>query len=169
MARGNQHLPIPPAEGLDHWIQVYWKLGFNDKLIASHVIDHFDKNLYGISAKTVSRRHTNLGLLGTRQRSKVFSLEELMPLYEEIRRRYPAMGGRGMVTQLRLHYDLKVSEKYLLDLFQVVEPEACWTFLFPTSSMGSFLPLFLPVDHNKSRQLDRSGNCQSVGNRPVHG
>ncbi|KAJ7576955.1 hypothetical protein C8J56DRAFT_1114407 [Mycena floridula] len=124
MPKANQHLPLPPAEPLNYWIGVYWKLGFNDKAIASHIMDHFDKSQYGIGYKSVQRRRNELGLLGTRQLGKQLTAEQLMPLYEEIRRRYPAMGARGMVTQLRLHYDLKVPEKQLLDLFNVVEPQA---------------------------------------------
>jgi hypothetical protein len=37
-----------PASELYRWIHYYWHLGFSDKEIASHVLDHFDREKFGI-------------------------------------------------------------------------------------------------------------------------
>ncbi|KAE9383395.1 hypothetical protein BT96DRAFT_1009240 [Gymnopus androsaceus JB14] len=120
--KGNQHLPRPqPEDELHQWIHYYWHLGFNDKKIAEHVLDHFNKQEYGLSAKTVQRIRKELNLLGTRQQQASF--ETVMPYFTELRRLYPNMGARAMVTVLRQEYNLKVPEKLLNDLFNHIEPD----------------------------------------------
>ncbi|KAM6490784.1 hypothetical protein JOM56_013747 [Amanita muscaria] len=75
--RRNQHLPIPPRNELRRWIQYYWHLGFTDPKIAEHVMDHFDREKYGCSAKSVQRLRKELDLKGTiRQAASFETLEK---------------------------------------------------------------------------------------------
>jgi hypothetical protein len=37
-----------PKEELEHWIWYYWNLGFPDTKIADHVLDHFDRDKFGL-------------------------------------------------------------------------------------------------------------------------
>ncbi|KAJ6546627.1 hypothetical protein B0H10DRAFT_2181186 [Mycena sp. CBHHK59/15] len=63
-----------------------------------------------------------MGLLGTRQQAATW--EDIEPFYEELRKKFPNMGARGMVSKLRREHGLKVPEKFLLDCFKVVDPGA---------------------------------------------
>lgn len=40
-------LPTAPDEDLHPWVEYYWRLGFSDKDIVEHVLDHFDKSQFG--------------------------------------------------------------------------------------------------------------------------
>ncbi|KAJ4464609.1 hypothetical protein C8J55DRAFT_566711 [Lentinula edodes] len=105
----NQYLPLPqPRSDLLRWVHYYWHLGFSDKDIANHVMDHFNREEYGISYKSVQRMRNDLQLLGTRQRKASF--ETIMPYFLELRGLYPNMGARAMVTVLRQEYGIKVPE-----------------------------------------------------------
>jgi hypothetical protein len=45
----NSLLPlIAPEDELHEWVKYYWHLGFSDKNIVEHVLDHFDKSEYGL-------------------------------------------------------------------------------------------------------------------------
>jgi hypothetical protein len=37
-----------PKEELERWIRYYWTLGFPDTKIADHVLDHFDRDKFGL-------------------------------------------------------------------------------------------------------------------------
>ena len=39
--------PAPTAD-LYHWVTYYWNLNFNDRKITDHVLDHFDRDRYGL-------------------------------------------------------------------------------------------------------------------------
>ncbi|KAJ3804862.1 hypothetical protein F5876DRAFT_70281 [Lentinula aff. lateritia] len=95
--------------------------GFSDKDIANHVMDHFNREEYGISYKSVQRMRNDLQLLGTRQRKASF--ETIMPYFLELHELYPNMGAHAMVTVLRQEYGIKVPEKLLNDLFKKFEPD----------------------------------------------
>ncbi|KAH7870716.1 uncharacterized protein C8R40DRAFT_1056282, partial [Lentinula edodes] len=110
-----------PRSDLLRWVHYYWHLGFSDKDIANHVMDHFNREEYGISYKSVQRIRNDLQLLGTRQRKASF--ETIMPYFLELRELYPNMGARAMVTVLRQEYGIKVPEKLLNDFFKKFEPD----------------------------------------------
>ncbi|KAJ7357893.1 hypothetical protein DFH08DRAFT_911633 [Mycena albidolilacea] len=112
--RSNQYLPCPAEEDLIPLVEYYWHLGFNDPNIATHSLEHFDRSKFGLSAKTVQRLRTKLGLQGVRQRGTTF--ESITPFYMEIRERFPNMGARAM----RLIYLRKLLNDFLTD----VEPDA---------------------------------------------
>ncbi|KAJ7844680.1 hypothetical protein B0H13DRAFT_2411186, partial [Mycena leptocephala] len=114
--------PAADKEDLIPLVEYYWQLGFNDLNIAIHSLDHFDHGEFGLSAKTVQRLRTKLGLQGVRQRGATF--ESITPFYMEIRERFPNMGARAMVTALRQDYSIKVAEKFLNDFLKDVEPDA---------------------------------------------
>ncbi|KAJ6534299.1 hypothetical protein B0H19DRAFT_1272015 [Mycena capillaripes] len=120
--RTNQYLPCPDAEDLIPWVEYYWKLGFNDKDIASNCLDHFDRTSFGLSAKSVQRLRQTLDLKGVRQQAASF--EMITPFYLEIRERFPMMGARAMVALLRQDYSIKVAEAFLNKFFLQVEPAA---------------------------------------------
>ena len=40
-------LPTASDEDLHPWVEYYWRLGFSDKDIVGHVLDHFDKSQFG--------------------------------------------------------------------------------------------------------------------------
>lgn len=40
-------LPTASDEDLHPWVECYWRLGFSDKDIVGHVLDHFDKSQFG--------------------------------------------------------------------------------------------------------------------------
>ncbi|KAF8056048.1 hypothetical protein FPV67DRAFT_1566782 [Lyophyllum atratum] len=122
MPKPNQHKPIPPEEELHKWVRYYWRLGLSEKKIVEHVLDHFDKAQYGFSITSLRRLRTKLGLKGARQQTTSF--EDIKPLVDKIRTRFPTMGARGMVTLLRQDYELKVPEQQLLDFFKETEPDA---------------------------------------------
>ena len=101
----------------------------NDHAIAENVLDHFDREKYGlrwvlvvpwglwliklVSSRSVRRIRTQeLKLLGARQQARLTeNLDELLfPIYFEVRRRFPNLGARGFVTHLRQHYGIKLSE-----------------------------------------------------------
>ncbi|KAJ7772003.1 hypothetical protein DFH07DRAFT_866290 [Mycena maculata] len=85
-------------------------------------MDHFDKDKYSCSYKTVQRHRSNLGLLGARQRKATF--EYIAPYVHDIRERFPNQGARVMGDTLRQDYGIKVSKNFLLEFFKVSEPEA---------------------------------------------
>jgi hypothetical protein len=37
-----------PKDELERWIRYYWTLGFPDTKIADHVLDHFDRDKFGL-------------------------------------------------------------------------------------------------------------------------
>ncbi|KAJ7576199.1 hypothetical protein C8J56DRAFT_900123 [Mycena floridula] len=113
MARGpNQYLPTPPPSLMDPWLKYYFKLGLMDKLIAHHVLDHFEMDKYGLSAKSVQRARKRLNLLSARQQLVEWSDEDFMPIYTQVGLRFPSLGCRGMVTHVRLHYDLGLPDSF---------------------------------------------------------
>ncbi|KAM6490176.1 hypothetical protein JOM56_014368, partial [Amanita muscaria] len=120
--RRNQYHPLPPQKELDRWIRYYWNLGFTDPKIADHTMDHFDREKYGCSAKSVQRRRKDLGLKGTIQQAASFdTLEEI---YKILRTRFPGMGARRMVTTIRKDYLIKVSEDLVNRFLRDKEPDA---------------------------------------------
>ncbi|KAJ7265657.1 hypothetical protein C8J57DRAFT_1620708 [Mycena rebaudengoi] len=118
----NQHLPTPPDEDLLPLIRYYWILGLTDQGITDHCMHHFDSKQFGLSVWTVKRRRTDLNLRGTRQQAATW--EEIEPIYQQIRARFPTMGARQMVNAIRQDHGIKVSEKFLSDAFNAVEREA---------------------------------------------
>ena len=117
MTIGNQHKPLhvcsspicalanslpltisAPEDELHSWVKYYWHLGFSDKDIVEHVLDHFDKSKYGLryvichsvltasltrySVRSLSRICTSLGLRGTRQQKASF--EMISPFVQKI-------------------------------------------------------------------------------------
>ncbi|KAJ7139358.1 hypothetical protein C8R44DRAFT_605301, partial [Mycena epipterygia] len=120
--RTNQHLPCPHEEDLIPLVEYHWRLGFNDSQIADQCLDHFDRDSFGLSYKSVQRLRTKLSLIGTRQQAATAQM--IMPFYIEIRERFPTMGARAMVAHLRQNYNIKVSENFLNKFFKTYEPEA---------------------------------------------
>ncbi|KAL4269040.1 hypothetical protein AB1N83_001842 [Pleurotus pulmonarius] len=118
----NQHKPIPSEDDLWPIVKYYWSLGFNDKDIAQHSIDHFDQSEYGLSDTSVKRLRKRWGLKGTRQQKHTF--ETLAPFIQEIRARFPSMGARSMVSALRLDYGVKAAEKSVREYLLLTEPAA---------------------------------------------
>ncbi|KAK7021519.1 hypothetical protein R3P38DRAFT_2518839 [Favolaschia claudopus] len=108
----NQHLPCPPDEELAPLIRKYFALGYPDPKIALECMDHFDKNVYGLSSKTVKRRRKAMGLLSTVKQAVTW--EELEPIYRELRQKFPNLGARDMVAKLRILYGIKISEMVML-------------------------------------------------------
>ncbi|KAJ7718872.1 hypothetical protein DFH07DRAFT_872378 [Mycena maculata] len=109
-------------EDLRPLIEYYWRLGFNDPMIATHCLDHFNRTSYGLSAKTVQRQRKELQLSGVRQQQATF--ESITPFYQDIRERFPTMGARNMVSLLRQDYSIKVSERFMNRFFKEIEPDA---------------------------------------------
>ncbi|KAG6875146.1 hypothetical protein C0993_010596, partial [Termitomyces sp. T159_Od127] len=100
-----------PTEELHGWIKYYWNLGYSERIIVEHVMDHFDKSKYGFSKLSVSslrRVRSELGLKGTRQQHA--SSDTIGPFVQAIRKCFPTMGARQMVTVLRQDYKIKVAE-----------------------------------------------------------
>ncbi|KAF8125216.1 hypothetical protein K438DRAFT_2002219 [Mycena galopus ATCC 62051] len=118
--KANQY-SVPPDEELLPYIRLYWVLGYSDPKIAEQVMDHFDRSCYTVSKQTVQRRRTEMGLLGTRQRAVTW--EELEPIYDKLRQKFPNMGARSMVTTLRQQHGIKVPESFLLQAFKVVDAD----------------------------------------------
>ncbi|KAJ6581597.1 hypothetical protein B0H19DRAFT_1251786 [Mycena capillaripes] len=112
--RTNQHLPSPPDADLFPLVHFYFYLGLSDRQIASQVMDHFDRKVYGL------RRRTLWNLKSTRQTKATW--EDIEPYYHILRTKFPNMGARGMVQNLRLRFHVKVPEALLNRLFQLVEP-----------------------------------------------
>ncbi|KAJ7347697.1 hypothetical protein DFH08DRAFT_808478 [Mycena albidolilacea] len=120
--RSNQHLPCPDEEDLVPLVEYYWQLGFNDTGIATHCLDHFERDKFRLSAKSIQRLRKKLGLKGARQQAATF--DSITPFYEEIRERFPTMGARMMVSLLRQDYGIKVGENKLAKFLKEVEPDA---------------------------------------------
>ncbi|KAM6489501.1 hypothetical protein JOM56_015058 [Amanita muscaria] len=118
----NQHKPLPPRLESDHWIVYYWHLGFPDAKIADHTLDHFDRKVFGLSAKSVQRIRGQLDLKGTIKQAATF--ETLKDIYQVLRARFPTMGARKMVFVIRQDYSIKVSEKLVNDFLRYIEPAA---------------------------------------------
>ncbi|KAK7027800.1 hypothetical protein R3P38DRAFT_3315318 [Favolaschia claudopus] len=93
-------------------IQKYFALGYSDGKIARECMDHFDKNVYGLSTSTVKRRRKQIQLLSTVKQAVTW--EDLEPMYKELRQKFPNLGARDMVAKLRLLYGVKISEMVLL-------------------------------------------------------
>ncbi|KAH9895573.1 hypothetical protein C8Q73DRAFT_644418 [Cubamyces lactineus] len=116
----NQHKPLPPEEVVRPWLELYWDLGMNDKVIAENIRDHIDCDTYGISQRSVRRLRDRWGLRGVR--SQKHTLETIHAKVQEIRQRFPTMGARSMVVHLRQNYGIRVPEALLLQYFHIVEP-----------------------------------------------
>ena len=122
---------IAPRSELDRWVSYYWHLGFPDTKVADHVLDHFDRNVYGLrygtvstlsmysqesqlmwsfncSQKSVQRIRKGLGLQGTIQQAATF--ETITEIYKVLRERFPTMGARRMVTVMQQEYSIRVPE-----------------------------------------------------------
>ncbi|KAJ7455486.1 hypothetical protein FB451DRAFT_1342284 [Mycena latifolia] len=116
--RKNQHLPAPPDDQLLPWIQFYWNLKISDTKMSQQIMDHFDRD----HKYTVKRRRESIGLLSARKRAATW--EEIAPFYEVIRKKFPNMGARGMVTVLRQEHKIKVPEEFMAQAFKLIEPAA---------------------------------------------
>ncbi|KAJ7599462.1 hypothetical protein C8J56DRAFT_849581 [Mycena floridula] len=103
---------------MDPWLKYYFKLGLTDKLIAQHVLDHFEMDEYGLSAKSVQRARKRLNLLSARQQL------DFMRIYTQVRLRFPSLGSKGMVTHVCLHYDLRLPEGWIHAFLKRHEPES---------------------------------------------
>ncbi|KAF8232648.1 hypothetical protein L208DRAFT_1271005, partial [Tricholoma matsutake] len=111
-----------PEDELHPSVEYYWHLGFSDKVIVEHVLDHFDKSKYGFSLKSLGRVRASLGLKGTRQQKAAF--ETISPFIQEICAHFPTMGAHQMVTTLHQDYFLKVSELMVPKYLKKMEPQA---------------------------------------------
>ncbi|CAK5267931.1 unnamed protein product [Mycena citricolor] len=108
-----------PDDELLPLIELYWSFGFSDPVIAHHCMDHFDRDVYGLSKTTVKRRRVRLKLKGTRKEAMTW--ERLQPIYTKIRARFPSMGARAMVILIRQQNKIKVSEGNLARFLRTVE------------------------------------------------
>ncbi|KAG6867172.1 hypothetical protein C0993_006029 [Termitomyces sp. T159_Od127] len=109
MVRSNQYKPTPkPTEELHSWIKYYWNLGYSEKAIVEHVMDHFDKSEYGFSISSLRRVRSELGLKGAHQQQASF--DTIRSIVQAIRKHFPTMGARQMVTVFRQDHQLKVLE-----------------------------------------------------------
>ncbi|KAG6818632.1 hypothetical protein H0H93_003299 [Arthromyces matolae] len=107
-----------PTESLHSWIVYYWNRGFSEKEIVDHVMDHFDKS----NVTSLRRLREALNLKGARQEAADF--DKIAPIVTAVRKRFPTMGARQMVNVFRQDYQMKVTEKLLLEYFRTTEPEA---------------------------------------------
>ena len=41
-------ISVAPQDSMDPWIRFYWRMGFDDKKLADNVLDHFDREQYGL-------------------------------------------------------------------------------------------------------------------------
>ena len=53
-----------------------------------------------------------------------FTIEEFLPLFNEIRNRFPTLGARGMISHLRQHYTVKLPE-YVSALLNPTDTKRC--------------------------------------------
>ncbi|KAK7036943.1 hypothetical protein R3P38DRAFT_3311626 [Favolaschia claudopus] len=113
--RSNQHRPIPPDSELRPLVSFYWNLGFTCPKILDAVMAHFDRDRYGL------RRCEEWGMKSTRKTAADWATIE--PMFNELRQKFPNMGARSMVQNMRLVYGVKVPEALLNRAFQLVEPD----------------------------------------------
>ncbi|KAJ7107132.1 hypothetical protein C8R44DRAFT_637746, partial [Mycena epipterygia] len=107
-----------PDSELLPWIRYYWTLNIKDTKMPDHILDHFDREKYGLR----HRRREAMGLLSARKRAA--SWDEIEPIYEELRKKFLNMGTRTMVASLRQDHDIKVPEAFLAQALKRVEPAA---------------------------------------------
>ncbi|KAI9070331.1 hypothetical protein FKP32DRAFT_1663038 [Trametes sanguinea] len=72
--------------------------------------------------RSVRRLRERWGLQGTRKQKH--TMETIHDAVQEIRKRYPNMGARGMAVHLRQKYEMRVPEKLILEYFRMVEPDS---------------------------------------------
>ncbi|KAG6907734.1 hypothetical protein DXG01_007592 [Tephrocybe rancida] len=113
---------LAPDDKLKDILTSYYNLGMSDKKIVEHCLDHFDKDIYGLSVKTVKRRRKKWGLLSTRQQRH--TQEELMNLITEVRQLYPLRGAETIRKQLRIEGNVRISRHMISNTLQIMEPAA---------------------------------------------
>ncbi|KAK7002061.1 hypothetical protein R3P38DRAFT_3326646 [Favolaschia claudopus] len=91
-------------------IRKYFALGYSDGKIARECMDHFNKNVYGLSTSTVKRRRKQIQLLSTVKQAVTW--EDIEPMYNNLRQKFPNLGARDMVAKLRLLYGVRISEEH---------------------------------------------------------
>ncbi|KAJ6504315.1 hypothetical protein C8R47DRAFT_968620 [Mycena vitilis] len=112
-----------PDDVLRPLVSLYFTLGFPDTQIPQLVMRQLDRQQYGLRRVfyTVRRRRKEWGLKSARKLAADWTF--IQPLYEELRAKFPNMGARAMVSNLRLRWGVKVPEAFLGRLFQLVEPD----------------------------------------------
>ncbi|KAK7021699.1 hypothetical protein R3P38DRAFT_2533430, partial [Favolaschia claudopus] len=89
-------------------VSFYWNLGFTCPKILDAVMAHFDRDRYGLSVYTLRRRCEEWGMKSTRKTAADWATIE--PMFNELRQKFPNMGARSMVQNMRLVYGVKVPE-----------------------------------------------------------
>ncbi|KAJ7602178.1 hypothetical protein DFH06DRAFT_1348766 [Mycena polygramma] len=115
--RTNQHLQCPPDDLLRPLVTFYFSLNYPDRRIAKEVMDHFEPGVMD----TVRRRRKLWGLQSTQATAATWA--DVEPMYTFLRNKFPNMGARSMVSQIRQRWGVKVPEAFLNRAFQIVEPE----------------------------------------------
>ncbi|TRM57865.1 hypothetical protein BD626DRAFT_411239 [Schizophyllum amplum] len=110
-----------PEAKFEELVTQFFKAGKTDTWIAEHVLEYFDKGVYGCSAKTIQRTRARLQLKSTRQQKATF--DSIADIHAEIRKKFPTVGARQMRAIMAHDYNLKVPE-LLIQMFQKeVEPD----------------------------------------------
>ncbi|ETW77826.1 hypothetical protein HETIRDRAFT_326132 [Heterobasidion irregulare TC 32-1] len=118
----NQHKPIPPEVDLKPVLEFYYHIGLSDIKIASHCLNHFDKEVYGLGVISVRRLRKKWGLRSTRQQQHtVASIAEHVA---EIKTRFPGGGADSVKKTLLFERNIRVPRDIVAAYLKQTEPEA---------------------------------------------
>ncbi|KAK7037191.1 hypothetical protein R3P38DRAFT_2359180, partial [Favolaschia claudopus] len=92
-------------------IRKYFALGYSDGKIARECMDHFNKNVYGLRCSP-PRMLAVYSVDSTVKQAVTW--EDIEPMYNNLRQKFPNLGARDMVAKLRVLYGVRISEMVLL-------------------------------------------------------
>ncbi|KAI0054561.1 hypothetical protein BV25DRAFT_1922583 [Artomyces pyxidatus] len=122
MPKANQHKPCPPEDELRPHLEHYYHLGLNDEKIANYCLEHFDKDVYGLSISSVKRYRKKWNLLKTRQQKH--TIASISDSVDKIKKRFPNRGAGSITSALRLEENIRVPRDTVLAYLKQVEPAA---------------------------------------------
>ncbi|KAH9927320.1 uncharacterized protein B0H18DRAFT_926645 [Fomitopsis serialis] len=94
----------------------------SDVDIAAHVMDHFDKESYGITVWTIRRRRKAWGIRSTCKQGH--TVESIHTHVQAIKKQFPNMGADRLRKVLRHNEKIRVSKPVVLEYLRLTEPEA---------------------------------------------
>ncbi|KAA1471497.1 hypothetical protein DENSPDRAFT_776760, partial [Dentipellis sp. KUC8613] len=115
-------LATAPDADLRPVFDFYWYLGMSDIDVASHVMDHFDKETYSMSVFTVRRRRKEWGLKSTRKQGH--TVQSIHERVQAIKKRFPDIGAETLRKALLQNEKIRVSRTVVAEYLRITEPDA---------------------------------------------